>query len=75
MWRVEAEAVAFAAALDAALVRAGASAAAVLQQAGVPLQTQVIGAQAGLPQARGRRARRRSGDVWALWLNLKHGPL
>lgn len=75
MLRVEAKAVALAAASDATLVRVGASAATVLKQAGVPLQAQVVRAQARLPGARSRRAGRGSLHVWAGRPDLKHGPL
>lgn len=86
--RGEGEAEALAAAPDAALVRARPPATAVLEEAGVPLQAQVVGAQAGLPGTRGprgaHRGRGRSGssgggllvvcrDLWKL--DLEHGPV
>lgn len=74
------ELVAFAAALDAALVGAtfacGVTVAAVLEQAGVPLQTQAEAAGAGLPHVSRRAARQQDRDhVHRLGQDLKHGAL
>ena len=73
------EAVALAAALDATLVGARparrVTAAAVLEQAGVPLQTQAVAARAGLPRVTGRAAGGQGRDLRPLGQQLKHRAL
>ena len=71
--------VALAAALDATLVGAGPArrvpAAAVLEQAGVPLQTQAVAARAGLPRVTGRAAGGQGRGLRPLGQQLKHRGL
>lgn len=76
---VEGEVVAFAAALDAAFV-AGAlaravSAAAVLQQARVPLQAKAVRAQTRMPHVFGGVAGLEARSLRRLWQHLEYGAI